>query len=180
MWLYNAWADRVEGHVSFTKTMKREEGCGKGEGQRGKRGKDISRGQTTCNIQWVTNCWVCNKTHSKNKNNLKDSKKTTQMILLCSVWESVSVSTCAYHETYLIMSHKNVPQKPEADSDPWYPAPPRPSKNTEQPRSHNWMTTVCSLKEYKNNYQCQKIFTNIICYIVVFFAVNTIYLYVIV
>lgn len=82
-------------------------------------------------------------------------KKTTQMILLCSVWESVSVSMCAYHEAYLIMSHNNVPQKPEADSDPWYPAPPRPSKNTEQPRSHNWMTTVCSLKEYKNNYQCQ-------------------------
>lgn len=155
MWLYNAWADRVEGHVSFTKTMKREEGRGKEKEkekkdseEKGGRTKAEDRPRVTYNGSPTAESVI--KHTQKTKTTWKtQKKKTTQIILLCSVWESMSVSMCAYHEAYLIMSHKNVPQKPEADSDPWYPAPPRPFKNTEQPRSHIWMTTVCSLKEYK-------------------------------
>lgn len=163
MWLYNAWADRVEGHVSFTKTMKREEGCGKGEGQRGKRGKDISRGQTTCNIQWVTNCWVCNKTHSKNKNNLKDSKKnyTNDFVVFC-VRERECIYVCL---SWNILDNEPQECPPEARGGQRSMIP-GPSTAVQEywttEVTQHWMTTVCSLKEYKNNYQCQKIFTNII------------------
>lgn len=45
MWLYNAWADRVEGHVSFTKTMKREEGRGK-EKEKEKKDSEEKGGRT--------------------------------------------------------------------------------------------------------------------------------------
>lgn len=103
MWLYNAWADRVEGHVSFTKTMKREEGRGKEKEkekdseEKGGRTKAEDRPRVTYNGSPTAESVI--KHTQKTKTTWKTQKKLHKWFC-CVLCERAWVYLCV-----LIMKH---------------------------------------------------------------------------